>query len=127
MCIESSTFAQQEIFILHFLTESAVSVIPCKVNNVPFAVLHLNAVPSVADIRIGVEVSENSDTRDVLPVADYLESLSIPLADNAGLNESTDSGASEFSVQIIVSEVSYIIVDTLELFISCFARNREAV
>ena len=45
----------------------------------------------MGEIVLGIVVSENKHTRDIESVADELESFGISFADNARLNESTDS------------------------------------
>ena len=87
MITEEGTRALQEIVIGIVNSVSAVTVIPCNINGIPLAVLHLDIVPHMGLSIIRIEVSYDLHTGDTQTVTDELEALGIALAYRTGFNK----------------------------------------
>ena len=65
--------AFEEVIVLYLPSVRTVCIVPCNVHGVPLIVLHLNIVPHMSRVVLGIEIAENADTWDIQPVADKLE------------------------------------------------------
>lgn len=92
----------EEILVPYLLTVFAVEVVPCDVNTVPFAVVHLNVVPHMTDIFTFVKISENAHAGDIHTVADELEALGVALADDLVLDERSYCGRIKSRIVVVI-------------------------
>ena len=109
----------KEVSVNYLSAVLAVVVIPCNVDSVPYAVLHLNVIPHMCSGVLFVPVAENINTWDIKCITYYLESLGIALTDCISVNKSSVCGRIVDTFCGVVCIKTDIVMDILDDIIPC--------